>query len=552
MPIGSGRPRVRPGAPARRSLRRAVGLTVAAVFLASCTQANQAVEAPDATASGPVDLASYTEQEVDWQECPGSDKYLDLIPPDARCATVRVPVDYADVGSGRGDLEIALVRISADGDAAGDLLVNPGGPGASGFDFAVNSAEDFRRNFPGYNIVGFDPRGVQRSAGFDCGMDTEERVDRIRADFSPESQQEYDEVEAFLGDYEQQCREEYAAWAFLGTASVTRDMHVISRAVTGKPLNYYGASYGTELGYEYLREFPEDIGRMILESPVDPSVEEVLADQLAEFNDRVEDLLAVCATEQADTCGKGRSTAGVRAEFMAALADIESDSYTGLDPEGVSERLVYYGMVLPLYWEATQETDDWYVEAIAAVINDDDASFFEYWGYLYEGYDVEQSEFDQSEDIFELVLCLDESTPTEDLDLEEEKAKVAAEEQSIRERAPIFYALAFSGAIEDDRSYEACSYALAAFADDTLPDPPPKAPEVANPGEVPVLVLGISGDTATPYAWAQTVADQLGVPLVTQDATGHAIYSSTNNRCTRAIVVRYLETGELPAEPTTC
>jgi hypothetical protein len=75
---------------------------------------------------------------------------------------------------------------------------------------------------------------------------------------------------------------------------------------------------------------------------------------------------------------------------------------------------------------------------------------------------------------------------------------------------------------------------------------------VANPGKVPVLVLGVSGDTATPYAWAQTIAGKLGVPLVTQDTTGHGVYSDTDNQCTIDVVTGYLQSGTLPTGPVTC
>ena len=75
---------------------------------------------------------------------------------------------------------------------------------------------------------------------------------------------------------------------------------------------------------------------------------------------------------------------------------------------------------------------------------------------------------------------------------------------------------------------------------------------MTNPGQVPVLLMGVTGDTATPYAWAQTIAEDLGVPLVTQDTTGHGVYTESDNACTLGVVTTYLAAGQLPAGATTC
>ena len=504
---------------------------------------------------GPVDLADYTEQTIEWQDCGGSDDYLDQIPSEAQCANATVPVDYRDPDGPFGDIEIAMVKLPAEGEEQGLLFVNPGGPGGSGFDYAVNSASDFRRNFPGWSIVGFDPRGVQRSAGFECEQPRTERLRFIEQDFSPESEAEFATNFEFTQNYQAACREAYPQWAFLGTPSVASDLYVMSQAASGgEGLNYFGVSYGSEIGYEYLREYPQSINRMVIESPVDPSVEQTLAEQLIAFNDRVDDLVQDCASEKySPTCGQGRSPEEVREDLLAALRNIEEGDYETLSSSGAaSERLVYYGMILPLYWEWQPQYTQWYTDAIGSLINDQSARDFEYWGYLYENYDFGDQEFGSPDDILEVVRCLDVSEHPDDIDIDAERNKELAQIEQVKDEAPYFYALAFEGLVDDDRFYEPCSYAKEAFESDTLPDPLPEAPAVTNPGDVPVLLMGITGDTATPYEWAQTVAKQLNVPLVTEDTTGHAVYSSSKNACTREIVNDYLDTGQLPAQPQTC
>ena len=76
------------------------------------------------------------------------------------CATVRVPVDYGDPA--RGSIDLALVRRPA-GDPArriGSLLVNPGGPGASGVRRVTRGFEVSDEVGERFDVVGFDPRGV--------------------------------------------------------------------------------------------------------------------------------------------------------------------------------------------------------------------------------------------------------------------------------------------------------------------------------------------------------------------------------------------------------
>jgi hypothetical protein len=275
---------------------------------------------------------------------------------------------------------------------------------------------------------------------------------------------------------------------------------------------------------------------------------------LAAFNAEIEELLALCATPEYLYCGAGRTAEEVRADFIAALEDIENPEYGTLTKNGApSEALVYHGMLLPLYFERTDESAKLYLDAVHALINNDTASNFERFGYLYEGYDATQREFFTTDDIQGLVLCLDESEPAEEVDIAAERSEDEAELSAIAEGAPLLYAVGFSGAyLDDDRAYLPCSYAAEAFADPRLPDPPPQAAPVTNPAGAPVLVLGVRGDTATPYPWSRTIAENLGVPLVTQDATGHGVYTESDNACTRDIVARYLESGTLPPEDVTC
>ncbi len=420
-------------------------------------------------------------------------------------------------------------------------------------DHVAANAQALRSALPGYDIVGFDPRGVGRSAGFDCKQGTQTRRALIELDFTPEDADEFDATFATTAAYDEACRDANPIWGFLGTSSVARDAYVLSRALGDDGINFYGVSYGSVIGYELLRTYPDAVDRLIIESPVDPAVAEVLAEQLAAFNTKIEELLRLCATPDYLYCGAGRSAEQVREEFIAALRDIENPEYRSISRGGPSESLVYYGMILPLYFEWSQEYTKLYLDAVHALINNGDASSFERWGYLYQGYDPTSRQFFTTDDIQEVVLCLDESKRPENTDIAEERRRDQAELASIQKRAPLLHAVAFSEAyLDDDRAFEPCSYAQVAFADAGVPDPLPEPEPVANPGQVPVLVLGVSGDTATPYAWSSTVARALEAPLITQDTTGHGVYVDSGNSCTQAVVADYLASGALPPADVTC
>ena len=77
----------------------------------------------------PVDLST-----IEWAPCTD-----DAVSDDAlECATLAVPLDH---GAPDGEsIDLALIRAPATDDRAGAVLLNPGGPGASGFDFAANAA----------------------------------------------------------------------------------------------------------------------------------------------------------------------------------------------------------------------------------------------------------------------------------------------------------------------------------------------------------------------------------------------------------------------------
>src|SRR5690625_5587030 len=104
--------------------------------------------------------AAYYEQDIEWGPCEDVEQYDPSI--EMQCGTVTVPLVWDDPDA--GDIDLAVARQPAQGEATGSLLLNPGGPGSSGVDFAGSASYLFSPEIQqSYDLVGFDPRGVSRS-----------------------------------------------------------------------------------------------------------------------------------------------------------------------------------------------------------------------------------------------------------------------------------------------------------------------------------------------------------------------------------------------------
>src|ERR1019366_774854 len=108
------------------------------------------------------DVAPYYHQVLTWKSCGNG----------MQCTKAKAPLDWSKPAG--ASISLALIRhLATDGHPLGSLLVNPGGPGGSGYDFIRDSLsfavdKTLQQN---YDIVGFDPRGVNHSSAINCYTD---------------------------------------------------------------------------------------------------------------------------------------------------------------------------------------------------------------------------------------------------------------------------------------------------------------------------------------------------------------------------------------------
>ncbi|GAA4815593.1 alpha/beta hydrolase [Streptomyces ziwulingensis] len=160
----------------------------------------------------------------------------------------------------------------------GALIYNPGGPGGSGLRFPTRvTAKNpiWTKTAEAYDFVGFDPRGVGRSAPISC-VDPQEFVKAPKADPVPHSEADKRAQRKLAREYAEGCAERSGAMLpHLTTPNTARDLDVIRAALGEKKLNYLGVSYGTYLGAVYGTLFPGHLRRMIVDSVVNPSREKI-------------------------------------------------------------------------------------------------------------------------------------------------------------------------------------------------------------------------------------------------------------------------------------
>jgi pimeloyl-ACP methyl ester carboxylesterase len=264
---------------------------------------------------------------IDWVPCEED--------PSAECGTLSVPIDWERPGGER--VELALARRPATDPAAriGSLVINPGGPGGSGVDFALVAPDYFSKEILSrFDVVGFDPRGVARSHPVVCSVELLEEFP------SPlvTSQAEFEALVAYNTRLGEDCRAHTGPlFDHLDTLSVVRDIDAIRAAVGDDQLSYYGLSYGTLMGQQYAEEFPHRVRALGLDSNMDHSLgtRAFLATETVSAQDSFDEFVAWCDREP--RCAlHGEDVRALWADLLDRAARGELDELTVVDLVGIA------------------------------------------------------------------------------------------------------------------------------------------------------------------------------------------------------------------------
>lgn len=464
-------------------------------------------------------LARFYDQQVEWTECNDG----------AECMAFEVPLDY-DAPTG-ATIQIQTVRLAAANTSArlGSLVLNPGGPGGSGIDYALAAdfvvSQQLRRV---YDIVGFDPRGVGSSSPVQCLNDAETDA-FLAADGSPDTDEERADLISGSTDFGALCANRAAAIApFVDSESAARDIDILRHLLGDEKLNWLGKSYGTYLGTMYASLFPGRVGRMVLDGAVAPQATllEISRGQAAGFERALLRYVQDCV--DSGDCPLGDTLQSALDELDRLIAQSDQTPFKTSDPKRpLTQGLFVYGVLLGLYdtaygWPSLTAA----LQGITLGSGDPMLTlvdtFVQREGGRY---------LDNSFDALNAVTCLDYPERQSLAEVEQFAAELGRE-------FPRFGTSIGWGAL-------ACTY---------WPYPP--AHEGLQPvtGTGTILVIGTEFDPATPVEWAGRLSDFItGSILVTwEGGDGHTAYLSPGSRCVDRIVDDYLVSGLVPEGDTIC
>jgi pimeloyl-ACP methyl ester carboxylesterase len=461
---------------------------------------------------------------LDWRACPPSTASGAPDSGRLRCASLQVPLNYQQP-SGR-KITIALSEVPATapaGQRQGALLVNPGGPGASGLDLAGSVATALSPAVAAdYNIIGFDPRGVGSSVpALRCDPSFFSKPRPPYPPATPQAEQvQINRAKSYAAD----CEKNFG-WLlpYLTTQDSARDMDSIRAALGQQEISYLGYSYGTYLGQVYGTMFPGRVRRMVLDSVVDPAgawYRDNL-DQNYAFQARMNAFFAWTAAANS-TFRLGSTTAAVRAAFARATAELSGHPLTN----GAGRPLVGPDELTDTFLAGGYTNSFWpdLAGALARYLNNRDGSD------LVELYQTVGAQGENEFAVYNAVECSDVNWPRD-------WAKWNADMQQANKTAPF------------ETWANAWFNAACAFWPVKGPAQPPSIDGSRLP---PILMLQGTLDAATPYQGALVARRRLPTArmVVVEGGGNHGqSLSSPPNQCVMGYLNRYLGTGQLPASP---
>lgn len=504
----------------RTVVMSAIAVLVVAVLVAAIVAITRAGDSSSWTAgpnptdeTGPDDLEVFYSQEVDWYDCE-----------DALCADIEVPVDYADPGGETATVHAVYYEATGSGERT--MFVNPGGPGGSAVEYASYLtgvlAPEIRE---AYNIIGVDPRGVGESSPLQC-LDDAQFDEFIAGDPDPSGPEQIAESRNMIVQLAEACAANSGALAsHVSTAEAARDHDIVRALVGAEEFDWFGASYGTQLGATYADFFPDRVGRMVLDAAVDPSLTETELSygQAVGFQRALEAWAQDCVDLG---CVLGNSVAELLDQVQGVVDRLETDPIPTEDGRLLTKGLAFYGIAVTLYSEQSWP----YLTAGLIAATRDDPEVLLSLADFYFSRDSSGEFADNSGQVIYAVNCLDSD---EDITLEQMQAEL-----------PRFEAA--SGVFG-----RALGWGALACSDWPLEANSPQQAVTAS-GAAPILVLGTTRDPATPYEWSESLAGQLesGV-LVSRDGDGHTAYNQ-GSTCIDDIVNAYFLDGEVPEGGTFC
>ncbi|MGA4506394.1 alpha/beta hydrolase [Propionibacteriaceae bacterium G1746] len=461
---------------------------------------------PDGFADPPAGqgMDRYLNQRISWQACG-----------DFQCGTVLVPLNW-DEPDGQA-ITLKMKKRPASAPKQGSMFINPGGPGGSGQEYV----EGFEAGgFPGYDIIGWDTRGAGESTPVKCASNAQ--MDEYNdVDISPDDDPEFTALENAQKDFAKWCRDQSGALLdHISTIDTARDLDYLRYLVGDKHLTYLGVSYGTFIGSVYAELYPKRASRLVLDSAVNITDKDTVIQAMG-FDLALKEFGAWCARQQ--ECPYGETQDAVVKDLTDWFASLDQNpirkgSSVLTQNEGVlgvaaflySGEAAYVSLLNSLRF-AREAGEPQYLELAAGFLIGKD----------------ENGNYGSLAFSFPAIACADSQDGGAGV--------VKPEWDDARKKAPIFGNYMGPGM--------QCTYWSAK---------PMANLKLTAKGAQPILVLGATGDPATPYEQAVWMAEQLeSGTLVTWKGAGHGVYS-LGNQCAKQAVENFVNKGTVPKDGLEC
>lgn len=503
-----------------------LGALLVTLLLTGCSllPGAQSVPGPQPIADAEIsaELKPFYNQVVSWSSC-GKDKTF--------CADILVPANWAEPEGETLKIAVAYHQASA-AKPLGSVIFNPGGPGSSGVDWVVDSIDQLgtkklRKNF---NIVGFDPRGVGQSQPTVKCLNAKDTDAFLYGDagFALGSKEDIVDTRSRVKKFTEACLKNTGKnLGLIDTVSAAKDLDVIRAVFGDKKINYLGFSYGTLLGATYASLFTERVGRMVLDGAIDPTVSDAEQNisQLKGFDLALGNYLRDCLGSQ--DCPFSGSVASAQQRIIGLLKDLELKALPTNSDRELTIWAAVTGVIMPLYssawWPALNQGFD-------EALNGDGTTLLA----LADTYNDRSEDGSYATNLMEAniaISCLDSREPAD-------KKSIDAQNARVLEASPVL-----------GRYWQ-----FGALGCEQWPFPVVAHPETyAAKGSEPILVVGTTGDPATPYNQAVSLANRVlsNGRLVTFNGEGHTAYGQ-DNACVNDAVDAYFIENVVPEEDPNC
>lgn len=491
-------------------------LIVSMVVLASCGGSSGGTDGTSAVTDSTTEAditttapkSTYT---ITWNDCE-----------ELKCARLNVPYDYDDPEVGSFSLNIVMRPATKQKERIGSMLVNPGGPGFGGSEIAQNAAYYLSESLLDYfDIVGWDPRGTgDTTPAVDC-VDNFDLY--MKADGSPDDEVEKKALLAEQQAFVDECEKKSGKiLPYLSTASTARDMDSIRQALGEDKITYFGFSYGSELGATWATMFPATVRAAVLDGASEPNISSVESGlrQAAGFEQQLTRFLKQCSANS--TCPFNNGGDSFKA-FDRLIVDLDTTPLVVTpDRVAVSQSVAYTAVSQAMYSSAMWPDLE---QALADAQNDDGAGLLK----LYDSYYQRKADgtFSNELEAFLAISCLDDPGPRsiEDVDSYNDAFLKAAPRIG-----PSFI-----------NSYQCTLWPVEQAETITI----------TGKGAGPIMVIGTTGDAATPLESSRKMATTLEqgvfIKVTAERHTGYGV-----NYCVVNAADDYLINLKLPTTGLSC